>query len=336
MNAENALSVLAAGYVSLDIINYRGHFWHMAGGTAANVAAISSFMGKNAAVASDLGNDQAGREIRRDLMRTNVCVDFIRLNENAESPRLVHEIDEIGHRYKYKCPTCCRRFAPSRPLRMARAKEIVDMGLVPKVLFVDRLNAGTIILAEHFADVGSLVVFEPSRPANGELTERMLKVADVIKFADDRDSGLCDFEARRGQVWIVTRGQEGAMYRIGNGKWYGSPAFYYPTIDAGGAGDWTTAGLIHALETHGRRTLAVVGEALRWAQALAAISCGAPGARGLARQQSVDAVMRTVNYLMQEREEGDVIGEVDESHSPVTFPKSCSMCLQPFGAKSME
>ena len=224
---------------------------------------------------------------------------------------------------------CYQRFATSRPLRIARAREITEMGLAPEVVFVDRLNAGTIILAEHFAGVGSLVVFEPSRPANGELTERMLKAADIVKFADDRNSGLSGFEARSRQVWIVTCGQEGAIYRIGNGIWHRSPAFTYPTIDAGGAGDWTTAGIIHALGAHNRRTEAVVGEALRWAQALAAISCGAPGARGLARQQAAETVLRTVGCLMQNGEQEDAIDSVEEIHVPAALPSSCRMCLQP-------
>jgi fructokinase len=328
VTAATQQSIIAAGYAPLDIVTYRGRVWHAAGGSAGNVASILGFLGWSASLAVDFGDDLAGRHARRDLKKANVSVDLVRLVDGQPTPRLVHEITDSGHRYHWRCPSCHRAFPMSRPLRTDRARELIDMDLSPDVFFFDRLNAGTILLAEHFATAGSLVVFEPSRPARADLTQRALKVAHVIKHADNREAGLDDTTPATNQVWIVTGGAQGARFRVGRGSWHKSPAFSYPVVDTGGAGDWTTAGLVHALPHDTRRTVAAVGDALRWAQALAAVSCGAPGARGLARQHSADAVVRAAKFLEQ-RGESSAAGQHVIKWSKSSVPTAtCRWCLQ--------
>lgn len=328
MSPKNEVSVLTAGYVPLDIVSYSGRVWHAAGGTAGNVAAILGFMGWKAAVATDVGDDLAGREIRKDLKKANVVVDYVRLTPGGLTPRLVHEIDSGGHRFRYRCPRCESKFPMSRPLRKDRAIELVGLGLSPDVFFFDRLNAGTIVLAEHFASQGSLVIFEPSRPARSALTERALDVAGVVKYSMDRDSGLDALVPAPRQVWITTGGKEGAEFRIGKGVWHRSPAFSYPIVDTGGAGDWTTAGLIHSLPLGQRLTVRNVGDSLRWAQALAAVSCGAPGARGLARQQSADSVIRAAKFLEQRGQQTAATNPAITQRVGSPPLANCGVCLQ--------
>lgn len=327
MPQENEGSVFTAGYVPLDIVSYSGRVWHAAGGTAGNVAAILGFMGWTSAVVADVGDDLAGREIRKDLKKANVSVDFVRLVPASLTPRLVHEIDSVGHRFRYRCPRCRSTLPLSRPLRKDRAIELAAFNLSADVFFFDRLNAGTLVLAEHFAASGSLIMFEPSRPARRELTERALHIADVVKYSMDRDSGLYEYEPGHRQVWIVTGGPKGAKYRVGKGAWHRSPAFSYPVVDTGGAGDWTTAGLIHSLPLGQRLTVRNVGDSLRWAQALAAVSCGAPGARGLARQQSADSVIRAAKFLEQRGEQAAASNPSIVRRVSSPSSASCDICL---------
>ena len=326
-------SVVTAGYAPLDIVSYQGRIWHAAGGSAGNVAAILGFLGWSSSLVTDLGDDVAGRQIQRDLAKSNVSTKLTRLVAGVTTPRLIHEISGAGHQYRFKCSQCGSRFPFSRPLRLDRAREVIEQSDHPTVFFLDRLNAGTVLLAEHYASEGSRVIFEPSRPARPDLTARILAVATVVKHASDRTSGLDEANARAGQVWIVTDGAAGAKYRVGRGAWHQSPAFSYPVIDAGGAGDWTTAGLAHALPKEGRLTVAAVGDALRWAQALAAVSCGAAGARGLSAQQSAQAVLRAAHFLEQRGESRD---KVVDKHGKWVSPKpneaTCTCCLQPLAA----
>lgn len=323
-------SVITSGYVSLDIVSYRGRVWHAAGGTAGNVAAILGFLGWRASVATDVGNDHAGRRLASDLRRANVDVSMIRFRPNAVTPRVVHEITASAHRYVFTCPECGKLLPRSRRLPLDRGQHIVEMASIPEVFFFDRLSPATVMLAEHFAEAGSLVVFEPSTGGKWRhLIERAVRVAHVIKHADDRAVPHADHPPSRGQVRVVTEGAGGARFRVGHGNWHHSPAFPYPIVDAGGAGDWTTAGLVHGLMTEGRRTVRTVGDALRWAQALAAVSCGAPGARGLARQQSADAVLRAAQFIEEKRELPNARAEVLRRANRVRASGVCPWCLMP-------
>ena len=321
-------SILAAGYTPLDIVSYRGRVWHAAGGTAGNVAAILGFLGSTSSLVADLGDDLAGRKARDDLRKANVSVDLVRLVDGMATPRLVHEISGDSHRFLFRCPRCHQRLPGSRPLTKDRAAEVALASAAPDVFFFDRVNAGTVLLAEHYAEAGSVIVLEPSRPSRHDLTRRALRVADVVKYADDRVIGLGAATPERDQIWIATSGAQGARYRVGKGIWHDSPAFAYPVVDAGGAGDWTTGGLIHTLPLRERRTVRAVADSLRWAQALAAVSCGAPGARGLARQQSAEAVLRAAQFL-EKRGETDSVASNETRWSRSRVPSTtCTCCLQ--------
>jgi fructokinase len=329
-----AQSVIAAGYAPLDIVSYGGRVWHAAGGTAGNVAAILAFLGWKSALAVDYGDDVAGDRAKRDLQAANVSVRLVRNVAGVRTPRLVHEIDGAGHRYLFKCPSCRTAFPHSRPLRADRAAEIAHGEVAPEVFFFDRVNSGTVLLAEYFASEGSFVVVEPSRPARADLMERAVAAANVVKYADDRDAGLDPSYATAGQLWVVTGGADGTWFRLGLGKWHHSRAFTYPVIDAGGAGDWTTAGLINALDVGRRPTIKTVRDGLAWAQALAAISCGSPGARGLAKNQSAEAVVRAAAFL-QQREATPAAASVP-TRSRSTPPESvCRYCLMPREAAAL-
>jgi fructokinase len=321
-------SLVAAGYTPLDIVAYNNRVWYAAGGTAGNVAAILSFLGARTSVVADVGGDLAGQRVRRDLQKANVDVSQLRLNPRIRTPRLIHRVTARGHRFEFRCPSCQGSFPPSRPLTIGRAGEVAAGIKVPDVCFVDRLNPGTLLLAEQLHQRGSAVVFEPSRPARDELERRILTIARLVKFAHDRRPDLEHADAMHGQIWIQTRGAAGARYRIGTTKWHSSPAFPYPVIDAGGAGDWTTAGLIHALDLSSRATLSQVGDALRWAQALAAVSCGAPGARGLARQQSAEDVLRTAHFL-ERRQAAETQAATLNLRQPSSPATACRWCLEP-------
>jgi len=324
---RSSQSLVAAGYTPLDIIAYNNRFWHAAGGTAGNVAAILSFLGARTAVAADVGDDLAGQRVRRDLQKANVDVSQLRLNARIRTPRLIHRITATGHRFEFRCPICKHPFPPSRPLTISRAEEVAKAIEAPDVCFIDRINPGTIVLAEQFHERGSAVVFEPSRVARLDLESRILTIARLVKFAHDRRPDLENASPQCGQVWIETCGASGARYRVGATKWHNSPAFPYPVIDAGGAGDWTTAGLVHTLDLTTRATLPRVGDALRWAQALAAVSCGAPGARGLARQQSAEDVLRSAHFLEQ-AQSANIQRATPNWREPSSPKSACRWCLE--------
>lgn len=334
--SNDECTIMAAGYVPLDIVSYNGRTWHSAGGTAGNVAAILGFLGWTAYAISDVGDDLAGRRIRRDLQSSNVSVRYLRMLKNFESPRVLHDISETGHIYRFKCPQCTRSLPMSRPISMSRAAEILETATAPSVFFFDRINAGTLRLAEKFKAEGSRIFLEPSRDARPEYISRALAVADVVKVADDRVGAFHTFDASsRKQLWIITSGFKGAKFRLGNGIWHESAAYKYPVIDAGGAGDWTSAGLINSFQNIETLKLQNIASALTWAQALAAVSCGVPGARGLAKRQSAESVIKAAQFLQSKGEEDSIsVKSKEVKIRNVGAPDStCRCCLQEWDEK---
>jgi fructokinase len=108
-------------------------------------------------------------------------------------------------------------------------------------------------------------------------------LAHIVKFSDDRLSVLWSAlpAPASDQVQVVTRGEHGAVARRGEAPWAESTAFQARSVDPGGAGDWTTAGLLYKLCGRKHFDEDDLVDALRFGQALAALNCEWPGARGL-------------------------------------------------------
>jgi fructokinase len=115
--------------------------------------------------------------------------------------------------------------------------------------------------------------------------------AHVFKFSQQRLPGLADdWPLSEPLLVIETHGGDGLRYRDQRpgaaAGWRHLPALPAPAVrDAGGCGDWCTAGLIHGVGQEGRAGLAQapaeqVREGLRFGQALAAWNCAFEGARG--------------------------------------------------------
>src|SRR5215211_264130 len=86
----------------------------------------------------------------------------------------------------------------------------------------------------------------------------------------------------------ATRGREGVSWRLRKTTWRDLPAFSARVIDDGGAGDWMTAGFLAALPSLDPESLGEeqIASSLQMGQALAALSCAWPGARGMSANRS--------------------------------------------------
>jgi sugar/nucleoside kinase (ribokinase family) len=322
-------SIVSAGYMPLDVVTTHDTVMHEAGGTAANVAAILAYLGWNAILAGQTGDDAAGDILVGDLKRVGVDTAQIHRPAGMPTPRLIHSVRPDGHFFSYRCPACRRRLPRSRPLTVEQARACATNHPNPDVYFFDRANAGTLALAEHYATTGAVIVFEPSVPANAELLRRAAAVAHIVKHSDDRSVGGLDdigVRPRRGQLRIVTHGAEGLELRTGRGRGRRFAALATLAVDTGGAGDWTTAGLIASAARYGELRDDAIEDGLRFGQALAALSCTAVGARGLMRL-SRRTVLRRARAVLAE---GGVTTEprYGGSQSRV-ITDACATCLLP-------
>lgn len=291
-------SAVCAGYMPLDVIEHEGDVWRRAGGTAGNVSAILAFLGWDAALVGRVGDDRAGDELIHDLGRAGVDCSLIDRDAGAVTNRLIHSIEDSHHSYLFTCPNCGQKLPRSRPLRLERLERIQMARPRPDVYFFDRVNPATIGLAEAYARVGTLIVYEPSTPASAALLDRALRVAGIVKGSVEHGPGLVAeyAERKQGQVRVITEGSDGARFRIGDGPWRSVGVYPVEVVDASGAGDWTTAGMLHKLAGRSISSTKLV-EAIQFGHSLAALNCAVPGARGLMESRSRASVLGMATRL---------------------------------------
>jgi len=145
-------------------------------------------------------------------------------------------------------------------------------------------------MATAYAAAGALIVFEPSANGDPRAFDAALALADVVKYSDQRLAALPRHSVGRRVLEIQTLGQDGLRFRFSGGSraaaWKVLPAIgIAQTVDSAGAGDWSTAGLLHEIATKGRDGFAscaseTIEAGLQYGQALAAWNCGFEGARG--------------------------------------------------------
>lgn len=324
---QQSRHILSSGYIALDIISYKKRLAHRAGGTATNVVANLAFLGWEASIVGLVGDDRAGRTMIRDLKRAKVDTESLEARSDVHTPLVLHEIYETGHRFRFSCPTCGRRFPKYRPLTEEATSALCETLAVPNVFFFDRANAGTARLAEFFRDSGALIVFEPS--TQGREAERCFKAAHVVKYSSERASAVAPMLKDVSPVLeLVTKGAKGIEGKL-RGKAFEVSGFPAAVIDSAGAGDWTTAGFLWALSSLDPKSWkkALVVDALRHAQALAAVSCAFPGARAVSEHLTREQMIAVARGLIEAQT--PATREVALGNDASTAPGSCPACLTP-------
>ncbi|MBA3380863.1 MAG: hypothetical protein H0T97_03205 [Actinobacteria bacterium] len=297
-------SVLTCGFVALDTLVGDGVLGYTVGGTAGNVAAALAFLGWQSTVAAVVGGDEAGSRVRRDLARAGVDTRYVGVKKESLTPQVIHEVLDDGHRYHFRCYDCGRRLAKSSPPREALAATILEEWPDPDVFFFDRASRFSIALAEAYSERETIVVFEPATRGRPALVSRAYASASFVKCAEDSPIDFRTLLRRRDKrTLIVTGGANGVRLRHGRRDIRRLPAPPVPAVvDAAGAGDWTTAGLLYALlaaDADARSfSQTEVERALAWGQAAAALNCAWRGARGIARSRDAADVARDVNAVL--------------------------------------
>jgi fructokinase len=291
-------AAVGTGRLTLDVIVRDGatpaETRSQAGGTCGNVLADLAYLGWRAYPLADLGDDDPGRRFVRDLARWGARADLLRHYPDQETPVIIHHIRRAdggaAHSFSSRCPFCGRRLQYYEPVPLARVEE--RLPLVPRAsaFFFDRDSEGALLLARRCRERGALVVYEPNYAGPESDLDGALAAADVLKFSRDKLGGLADRHPLAGPLLVVeTLGPDGLRYldrRRGAGGWQHQPAVPVAVVrDAGGSGDWCTAGFLHLAARGGRADFQAIGDddlraALRFGQALAAWNCAFEGARG--------------------------------------------------------
>lgn len=299
MKTTKAPSIIGAGLIALDLIlDEHGKTSFAGGGTCANVLTALSYLGWNARAVGRLGADYAAEIVLEDLKIFGVDVTFAQLEPRKATPVIVQRMrkDVDGrpyHTFSFSCPSCGRRLPSYQPVPARVIEGQIDALLSGvKVAFFDRLSRGMIALAARVADTGGIVIFEPSSVQDTRLFKEMLELCHVVKYSHER---LVDYgDVRWGAnvtIEIQTLGRGGVRFRHRDDHhrrtiWHHSDAPALDRlVDSCGAGDWFSAGIIHALCRQGKKALVrlsimEINRAMTFAQRLSVWNCGYIGARG--------------------------------------------------------
>jgi sugar/nucleoside kinase (ribokinase family) len=187
-----------------------------------------------------------------------------------------------------------------RRLVIAPDEVRIDMSHTARVVLVDAEDVPASIRAAELArESGAVTVVDVDAVVPG--IQELLQHIDLIVVSEGlpeqltgvADAGdalariASDFQA---PMVCVTLGPDGCLARC-SGREIHSPAFRVDCVDSTGAGDAFRGGLIAALLAHNSEEAGAEG-LLRYANAVAGLSCRAPGARdGLPRPDEVAVLL---------------------------------------------
>ena len=293
-------TILGTGLIALDLVmgmDAETPVQSWAGGTCGNVMAIMAYLGWDAYPIGRMNGDPASERVRSDFQRWNVHLDFANCAPSGHTPIIIQQIRKgkdgsPTHRFLWSCPHCGKRLPSYRAVTQDAVEQIIPSLASSSVFFLDRVSRAALTLAAEASASGALVVFEPSGKSDEKLFAEAMKLAHIVKYADQRlsDAGYAMDSSSVTMVEIQTLGANGLQYRHRLGglisEWSNVAAFRAPRlVDTCGSGDWCTSGILSKLAFGGQEGLLELGEAglydaLVYGQALAAWNCGFEGARG--------------------------------------------------------
>lgn len=338
------------GLVALDIIvksKSKEPPRFCAGGTCGNVLTALSYLSWSTSPIARFAPGPVTKRLLADLRSHGVSTAHIVSQESGSTPIIIHRIatDTNGtprHSFSLRCPICGSHFPGYKPLLASAALELADVARKAQVFFFDRVSRGAIHLAQAASDGAAVVVFEPSGIGDPNLFREAWALAHVVKYSHERLRDIADLDltpSERDHVLleVETLGSEGLRYRSRLPKcpskgWQRIGALK-PLVfkDAGGAGDWCTAGIIDSLARGGLRAFEKSGkekvqDALLHGQALAAWNCGFEGARGGMYSVDKKTFKRQVRTILEGRKDQTPTPELQDTWICEAIAGICPSC----------
>lgn len=331
--AAKGASVMGSGFIALDFVYGEHGLFHSTGGSCGNVLIALSWLGWTSTPVTRLGVDAIGDFVVQEMESEGLDLSLVQRSQSTPTPVVIQQFVDAPsgrrHRFSLVCPGCGAWLPRYRSIVLTQAEEAMQHR-APKAYYFDRTSPATVALAEWAKAQGALVLFEPSSIGEDALFERAVDACHILKFSDERfgrESELC--QAPGPQLIVRTMGAEGLRARW-KGRWSSLDSFAARSVvDAAGAGDWCSVGLLHVLGQNGAQGLAQVRKAdvergLRLGQALAALNCGYEGARGL--MTAAHSVERVDRMLRSTAGGQSVLEEADESAASRRSVDICKLC----------
>lgn len=288
------MKIIGTGLVCLDIIHKESNIAVMNGGTCANVLTVLAQLGEYASVLiPDYYIDGQSEYFYTTLRKMDInFITYCKTKKNI--PKIIEVYDKNrNHLFYTKCPWCGQDLLESRFITKKEAERLISRIVDHDIFFIDRISDGIKWIAEEYGALHKKVMYEPNSGRNLKAVVEMSRLANIIKFSEDKIS-LAMAQIIREQckksvldLIIVTRGERGMnfSYRLDEEEfsdWIEGPNIKFIGLrDTSGAGDWLTAGFLHFWSKTGY-TLEkqALFDSLRAALELSAICSKKEGAQG--------------------------------------------------------
>jgi fructokinase len=201
-----------------------------------------------------------------------------------------------------------------------------------EVFFMDRVSRAALTLAARAADAGAIIMFEPAGKSDPKLFAEAMRIAHIVKYADQRfsEAGGAMASGSATLLEVQTMGVQGLRYRHRLGdqppEWMHLPAVSAPQfLDSCGSGDWCSAGLLSKIARAGVVGLKSANReglsaALRYGQALAAWNCAFEGARGGMYAVEHERFDDLIDQIIEGRLGGPMPGPPETTDETVSCP----------------
>ncbi|GFE62966.1 PfkB family carbohydrate kinase [Litoreibacter roseus] len=239
------------------------------GGCAANAAVAISRLGQRASLLARFGRDIVQTQVMEDLTNEGVLLDLVDIAEGGRSAVSSVYVDRTGE----------RQIMAFRGEGLSQKPAPLKLEAIDAVLADTRWPEASLLALEHARALGSPGILDGEAPIDLALAE----AASHVIFSEQ---GLLDFQTEtnvkeallgasaRLPGWVaVTSGSAGVAWVEGDHVRQ-MPAFKVDVKDTLGAGDvWHGAFALNLSEG------AVIEEAIRFANAAAALKCTGHGGR---------------------------------------------------------
>jgi sugar/nucleoside kinase (ribokinase family) len=289
--------IIGTGLISLDIVissKNKDNAFPWVGGTCGNVLTIMSYLGWKSTPIGRLDDSFSSLSAKSDMRRWGLNMEYIDMEPTRTAP-IIMQVNTIGasgipqHKFIWRsCPKCGSWLPSYSPITKNNAKTIKEKIKSGTLYFFDRTSPGALELANHFKQMGSIIMFEPSAKGKPEHIEEAVKYSDIVKYSNQRLTPDLQNSLKKHPPFlqIETMGGSGLKYRTKKSRnWkYLLPFSPKALLDTSGCGDWTTAGIIYKLCSEGKKALLIkddeiIEDALNFGQALGAWNCEFEGPR---------------------------------------------------------
>ncbi len=234
------------------------------GGAPANFAYMSSLLGDTGIVASRIGNDESGNDIRQSLATFGLTDDFLQVDDEHSTGTVKVKLDSMGQpEFQITYPAAWDFLQWRASLhRLAQSADAVCFGSLAQRSPESRETILTFMQslrpeAAKVFDVNLRQAFYSAEVLTDSIARATIvklnhdevpKVAALLKLPDANAHSFCEAVLQRFKLPLIclTRGDRGSLL-VDQDGFYEHPGYRVVVRDAVGAGDAFTAGLVHEI-----------------------------------------------------------------------------------------